>query len=164
MRENEFGKVLQEYAGLISRIAGSYEADPGLRDDLIQDIALALWKALPAWRGDAALRTLVARIAHNRGATHVVKAMRGPPVATLEEDPADIGLDPETHAQLLQKHRRLQNAVRALPLKFRPPVTLALEGFSHREIAEATGISENNVAVRLHRARKLLAKQLGEPE
>ncbi len=48
---DRFTEVLQDHAGLISRIAASYEADPALRDDLAQEIALALWRALPSWRG-----------------------------------------------------------------------------------------------------------------
>jgi RNA polymerase sigma-70 factor (ECF subfamily) len=40
-------------------------------------------------------------------------------------------------------------------------VTLALEGFSHAEIAQALGISEGNVAVRLNRARSALSAVLG---
>jgi RNA polymerase sigma-70 factor (ECF subfamily) len=56
---------------------------------------------------------------------------------------------------------RLQDAVRALPLARRQVVTLALEGFSHAEIAQALGISEGNVAVRLNRARSALSAVLG---
>jgi DNA-directed RNA polymerase specialized sigma24 family protein len=37
---------------------------------------------------------------------------------------------------------------------------LALEGLSHREISDVVGISENNVAVRLSRARGALADDL----
>ncbi|MDN5924917.1 MAG: sigma-70 family RNA polymerase sigma factor, partial [Xanthomonadales bacterium] len=69
MDEREFTSLLREYAGLLSRVAASYEAEPAARDDLLQDIALALWKALPRWRGEASLKTFVARVAHNRGAT-----------------------------------------------------------------------------------------------
>ena len=78
-QDRSFDDVLRQHAGLLSRIAASYEADPALRDDLLQDMALALWRALPNWRGEAPLRAFVARVAHNRGATHVVGQMRSPP-------------------------------------------------------------------------------------
>lgn len=162
MREGEFAALLHEHAGLLSRIAASYEADPALRDDLLQDIALALWKALPAWRGEAALKTFVARVAHNRGASHVIGRTRRPSTHGLDEDLTDPAHGPERHAQLEQKRLRLQDAVRALPLTLRQAVTLALEGFSQQEIAMALGISANNVAVRLNRARKALKDALGE--
>ena len=163
MREGEFAALLHGHAGLLSRIAASYEADPSLRDDLLQDIALALWKALPAWRGEAALKTFVARVAHNRGASHVIGRTRRPSAHGLDEDLADPAHGPESHVQLEQKRLRLQDAVRALPLTLRQAVTLALEGFSQQEIAAALGISANNVAVRLNRARKALKQALGEP-
>lgn len=162
MREGEFAALLHEHAGLLSRIAASYEADRSLRDDLLQDIALALWKALPAWRGEAALKTFVARVAHNRGASHVIGCTRRPSTHGLDEDLADPAHGPESHAQLEQKRLRLQDAVRTLPLTLRQAVTLALEGFSQQEIAVALGISANNVAVRLNRARKALKDALGE--
>lgn len=163
MREKKFSSLLHEHAGLLSRIAASYEADPGLRDDLLQDIALALWKALPAWRGDASLKTFVARVAHNRGASHVVHSTRRPRTREVDENLVDPSHGPESHLQLQQKHLRLQDAVRALPLNHRQTVTLALEGFSQQETADALGISANNVAVRLNRARKALKTALGEP-
>ena len=42
---------------------------------------------------------------------------------------------------------------RELPLGSRQVLTLALEGLSHAEIGEVLGLSDNAVAVRLHRAR-----------
>lgn len=162
MREGEFAALLHEHAGLLSRIAASYEADPALRDDLLQDMALALWKALPAWRGEASMKTFAARVAHNRGASHVIGRTRRPAAQALDENLADHAHGPERHAQLEQQRLRLQSAVRTLPLSLRQAVTLALEGFSHEEIAMALGIGANNVAVRLNRARKALKDALGE--
>jgi len=163
MRQGAFDTLLRDHAGLLSRIAASYETDPSLRDDLLQDMALALWKALPAWRGEASMKTFVARVAHNRGASHVIGRTRHPASYGLDENLADPACSPESHAQLEQKRLQLHDAVRALPLTLRQAVTLALEGFSQQEIADALGISANNVAVRLNRARKALTTALGEP-
>ncbi|MGH8192324.1 MAG: RNA polymerase sigma factor [Rhodanobacteraceae bacterium] len=163
MEHSEFATLLEKYSGLLSRIAASYEADPSLRDDLLQDMALELWRAAPTWRGDASMKTFVAQVAHNRGATHVVGRRRLPRTDALTADLPDHGQSPEIYAQLQQQSEHLQNAVRTLPLNLRQTVTLAFEGFSHQEIAETLGISVNNVAVRLNRARKALNKVLGEP-
>lgn len=162
MDDDAFTALLHEHAGLLSRIAASYEADAALRDDLLQDIAMALWKALPSWRGDAALKTYVARVAHNRGATHAAGQCRRPRETAIDETLMDGGVAPERHAQLDQQRVRLQQAVRGLPLGLRQAVTLALEGFSHREVAQTLGITENNVGVRLNRARAALHAVLGE--
>ncbi|HWU76472.1 MAG TPA: sigma-70 family RNA polymerase sigma factor [Rhodanobacter sp.] len=161
MREEEFTTLLREHAGLLSRIAASYEADTALRDDLLQDMALALWRGLPAWRGDAPLKAYIARVAHNRGATHVVGQLRRSPALALSEQWVDSKHGPDDYTQLEQHRLRLQGAVRALPLARRQVVTLALEGFSHAEIAQALGISVGNVAVRLNRAKSTLGVVLG---
>lgn len=162
VEDSKLVTLLDEYSGLLSRIAASYEADPSLRDDLLQDMALALWRAAPTWRGEASMRTFVARVAHNRGASHVVGRKRHPGTDTLTAELPDHGNGPETYAQLQQKSAHLQNAVRALPLNLRQTVTLAFEGFSHQEIADTLGTSANNIAVRLNRARKALKTVLGE--
>ncbi len=52
-------------------------------------------------------------------------------------------------------------AIRRLPLDYRQVVTMVLDELPQTEIAAVLGISESNVAVRLHRARKLLRQQLG---
>lgn len=162
MRQEEFSALLREHAGLLSRIAASYEADAALRDDVLQDMALALWKALPSWRREGPLKAFVARIAHNRGATHVIGQMRRSPGTALSEHLVDKKQGPDEHTQLEQRRQCLQDAVRQLPLGLRQAVTLALEGFSHAEIAVTLGIRVNNVAVRLNRAKSALAAVLGE--
>jgi RNA polymerase sigma-70 factor (ECF subfamily) len=62
------------------------------------------------------------------------------------------------------KHQRdqLRLAIQRLPLAYRQVVMLMLEELSHAEIAEVLGITENNVAVRLNRARKALKEALEE--
>ena len=161
MRKGEFDALLREHAGMLSRIAASYEADPGLRDDLLQDMALALWRALPSWRAEAPLKAFVARVAHNRGATHVIGEMRRSPTTELHEQLAETRHGPDVHTELEQNRLRLQDAVRALPLALRQAVSLALEGFTHAEIADTLGITANSVGVRLNRAKNALKEVLG---
>ena len=48
---------------MIKRIASSYERQAHLVEELVQDVYLAIWRALPSFRGDSSLRTFVARIA-----------------------------------------------------------------------------------------------------
>ena len=62
----------------------------------------------------------------------------------------------------LEDSNRLMTAIRELPVGFRQVLTLALEDLSQREIAEALGITENAVAIRIHRARRLLKSRLEE--
>ena len=60
------------------------------------------------------------------------------------------------------RQARLLSAIQSLPVAQRQMIVLMLEGLSHAEMAEVTGITENNVAVRLNRARKTLKEALSE--
>jgi RNA polymerase sigma-70 factor (ECF subfamily) len=153
--------VLREHGPMLGRIAGSYESEPARRDDLLQEISLAVWKALASWRGDASLRTFLARVAHNRAIDHLTreKRARGD---ELHDEHADPDASPFHHAEAHQRRKDLLAAVRALPLGQRQVVVLALEGFSQREIGDTLNLEENTVAQRLSRARRQLQGILGE--
>lgn len=158
--EERYDAILREHGPALRRVAAIYEADPARREDLFQDVCLALWQALPRFRGDCSERTFAFRIAHNRGLTHGWKA-RGA-TADLEEaeEIPDTRRDPESDLCDRDRRERLRDAVRRLPPGARQVVALSLEGLSHREIGEVLGLTENNVAVRLTRARKLLREIL----
>ena len=153
--------VLREHGPMLARIAGSYESEPARRDDLLQEISVAVWRALPSWRGDASLRTFAARVAHNRAIDHLAreKRARGD---ELHDEHADPDANPFQHAQAHQRRKDLLAAVRALPLGQRQVVVLALEGFSQREIGDTLKLEENTVTQRLSRARRQLNEWLGD--
>ena len=159
--EERYDRILREHGPALRRVAAIYEADPARREDLFQDVCLALWQALPRFRGDCSERTFAFRIAHNRGLTHGWKS-RGT-IADLDEaeEIPDPRRDPESELCDRDRRERLREAVRRLPPGARQVVALSLEGLSHREIGEVLGLTENNVAVRLTRARKLLREMLG---
>jgi RNA polymerase sigma-70 factor (ECF subfamily) len=156
-----FERVLVEHGAALRRVAASYEARPGPREDLFQEIGLALWQALPRFRGECSERTFVFRIAHNRGLSHCWRRKAEPGPMSEAEEPADPGPGPEAAAEAAQRRERLMQAVRALPLSLRQAVALTLEGLSQKEVAEVLEITENNVAVRLSRARDALRGALG---
>jgi RNA polymerase sigma-70 factor (ECF subfamily) len=160
-REAQYLRLVERHGPAIRRLAVGYERDPMRREDLVQDIWLALWQALTSFRGECAERTFVFRIAHNRAVSHIHHWRRRRTEALPDEAPiADGGPDPERAASQQQRQRRLQAAVRGLPLGLRQVVVLVLEGLSHAEIGDVLGISANNVAVRLTRARDALARML----
>ena len=161
-REAVYLRMLREHDPPIRRLAASYEREPSRRQDLLQDIWLALWQALPSFRGDCSERTFVFRIAHNRVVSHIKhwRIRRTEPLADL--DPVDAAsANPERTASDRERRERLQRAVSRLPLGLRQATVLMLEGLSQREISEVLGITENNVAVRLTRARAALARDIG---
>ena len=162
-REERFERLMREHGPAVARIASVYERNAASRDDLVQDIALAMWKALPGFRGECSERTLVFRIAHNRGLTHIERRRRGSFLG-LDDAPeaTDVGATPEMQATAGELRQRLIEAVHAIPLGHRQVIALLLEGMTHSEIGEVLGISEGNVAVRAARARKELRERLGE--
>jgi len=162
-RDRLFADALRDHAGLVARVARSYEADAARCEELRQDIALALWRALPAFRGEASLATFVARIAHNRGIDHMLARQRDPQGAALAEDWPDPLPEPVQRVEIGERQSRLLAAIRTLPLGMRQVVTLALEGFSHQEIASVLDIETNAVDARLSRARRRLRDLLGDP-
>jgi RNA polymerase sigma factor (sigma-70 family) len=150
--------LLRRYAAALRRLAWSYEEDASARDDLLQEIALALWTALPRFRGDASERTWVYRVAHNTAISFVTSRKRRSheqPGEPLHEPVSTA--DPE-RAAIEQQHREhLWSAVQALPLCDRQVMVLHLEGLSATEIEAVTGLTAGAVATRLTRMRQKLA-------
>lgn len=155
-------QVIAEHGAAIARVAAAFEADRGRRDDLMQEILVAIWQALPRFRGEASLKTFVLRIAHYRAVDHVLREKNEPVRDEIDAQHPDERPTPERRASLEQQAERLLAAVRQLPVDQRQLVTLALEGLPHQEIADVLGISVNNVAVRLSRARGALQARLGK--
>ena len=155
-----FEQIVAEYGPLISRIASSYEADSGFREDLVQQIFLAVWQALPNYRADASLKTFIARIAQNRAISFVAKQVRLGPVAEMPERVESDEPDPEQSAIDASDRKMLLEATRRLPLPQREVIILVLEGFSYAEIADMLSIAPNALALRLSRAKASLKKML----
>lgn len=71
-----FVALLTAHGPGLRRVARAYAARTDETEDLLQEIALALWRALPAFRGECSDRTFVFRVAHNRGITFVERGGR----------------------------------------------------------------------------------------
>jgi RNA polymerase sigma factor (sigma-70 family) len=151
-----FDRVISVHGAALRRLAATYTRTATDRDDLFQEIALALWKALPRFRGECSERTFVFRVAHNRGIAHVTRSRN--PGADPDEVAAlvDQSPNPETALVRGQQGERLLAAIQQLPLGQRQVVALILEELSYAEIADVLGISEANVGTRLTRARQAL--------
>jgi RNA polymerase sigma-70 factor (ECF subfamily) len=160
----KFDELLGEHGSALWRAIASYAPPGAERDDLAQDVMVAVWQALPRFRGECSPRSFVLRIAHNRGLSHAWRRSRGP---TPDREPRDLA-DPRPGAdeQLAtsQRTEQLLRHVRMLPLGQREVLALALEGLVHAEIAVIVGITVENVAVRLGRAREALRRSIAKEE
>lgn len=157
-------RILHDFSAFAQRLAASHEANPDLARDLAQEILVAVWRAWPAFRQQCSERTYVARIAHNRIATHISRAVRQPPLIELSDDLATAAPTPEELAIRGDESRRLLSVVRTLPITYREVAILILEGFSPGEIADTLGLTPNAVSIRGNRAREMLRALLeGRP-
>jgi RNA polymerase sigma factor (sigma-70 family) len=162
-RREHFAELLAANRPALARLAASYATSPVDRDDLLQEIAMGLWLALPGFRGECSERTFLFRIAHNRCISHLARRRPQVSLDDLESDPVDHAAGPDAGVSTAQQTERLQAAVRRLPLTYRQVIVLLLEDLDYRQIADVLGISESNVGARLTRARGLLRAQLGDP-
>jgi RNA polymerase sigma factor (sigma-70 family) len=155
-REKLFREVSTTHSGLIARIALSYEADPALRRDLVQDILLAIWLALGSFRGDASLKTFIASIAQKRSISHVTRRAREPRQEALPEHLVSAALSPDEAAVQKDLKEHLIRSIQKLPIPQREAIVLCFEGFSYGEMSEVLGISTNAVMLRCQRAKAAL--------
>jgi RNA polymerase sigma factor (sigma-70 family) len=157
--EQQFDRLLAANGAALARLAAGYTNTASDRDDLLQEIAMALWQALPRFRGECSERTFLFRIAHNRAIAHLSRS-RAQPVSSDEIESADPSPNPETGLAQEERVALLQRAIHRLPLVYRQAIILSLEGLGYREIAEVLGVSENSVGARLTRARQILRDSL----
>jgi RNA polymerase sigma-70 factor (ECF subfamily) len=154
--------LLRRYVRPLRRLAWSYEHDPAAREDLFQEIAMALWTALPRFRGDSSERTWVYRIGHNTAISFAANRRR----RNGREQPGEPQREPGSAApqegDAIEQQQRdlLWTAVQALPLAERQMIVLHLEGLSAAEIQAITGVGAGAVATRLTRIRQKLAARL----
>jgi len=158
-----FEELLHEHGPALWRAIASYAPPGAERDDLSQDVLVAVWRALPRFRGDGSLRSFVLRIAHHRGLSHAWRRAK----TQTEQGPVDSP-DPRLGADeqlaLNERAERFHRHLRTLPLGQREVLALALEGLPHADIAVIAGITPENVAVRLGRARAALRRSLEQEE
>ena len=141
---------MEEYANPMRRLCAAYAERVVDREDLFQDIFLAVWRALPAFRGDASVRTWLYRIAHNVALTWQSRHHR----RQSRESPLDHETTPGAEVDL--RRLALKRAIAAMPPGDRALILLWLEGLSAIEIEEVTGVRAATVAVRLGRIRRTL--------
>lgn len=154
-------QAAREYGSSLERLATAYEADPDRRRDLSQDIHFQLWRSLQRFDGRCSLRTWVYRVAHNVAASHVLRERRRfsglLSIDELEALPAiESGASAAEHQINLNRLMRLIQRLKPLD---RQIMVSYLEDLDAACIGEITGLSAANVAMRIHRVKKLLAEQ-----
>lgn len=147
-----FERTAQDVQRILFRLTGPV-AD---LDDLVQDCYLALWQALPKYRGEAAFSSFLfgvcLRVAKKR-ARGWARWLRLRERAARE--PAPPPAEPQQPVEQAERAAAVERALDRLSFKQRTVLVLyEMEDLSGKEIAERLGIPEKTVWTRLHAARK----------
>lgn len=149
----EFKEIYKDLSPRIYKLCLSYCADRSLADDLHQETWIAVWESLPKFRQESQLSTWIYRIAINTCLTgmkkHKDKNLNSEKI--LSKIAADESFDEHQMTILQQSIAQLREADRII-------ITLVLEEKPYTEIAEITGITENNLRVKIHRIKRELSE------
>ena len=87
-----YAEASRTHGRMIARLCAGYEAEPGLREDLEQEMHFQLWRSFAIYVGQCSLTTWIHRIAHNVGARHVVRHALVDRVAGLLQEMLDLAV------------------------------------------------------------------------
>ena len=148
----EFDELYREFSPRIYKLSLSYSGDRLFADELHQETWIAVWHSLPKFRNESKIGTWIYRIAIN---TCLVGLKKEKNKANDSENILAKLVQKETHDNS-KEISRLYESISKLKEHERIIITLVLEEKPYDEIAEITGITENNLRVKIHRIKKEL--------
>lgn len=175
--ERSWTIVVREYGPAVLGVTRRVLRNEDDARDAFQDAFVQAVKGIAAFRGESGLATWLHRIAWNAALLKIRRANRRPETSldallpTYDEtghrveDAPRIDADAHTELERAEIRQRVRAGIARLPLRYRAILVLRdLEERSTKETAEALGMTEGAVKVRLHRARKALATLLGRAD
>jgi RNA polymerase sigma-70 factor (ECF subfamily) len=156
-----FRIVMQMHNQRLYRIARGLADDDNEAEDIVQEAYVNAFAHLAEFRGESALSTWLCRIVVNE-ALGRLRSKRRAAVFAKSATWANSD-DPERTVAQRQILSLVERATDSLPLAYRIVfVARAIEGLSNDETAELLGLRPETVRTRLHRARRLIRKQMDE--
>ena len=163
-----FEIIMRRHNQLLYGVARAILRNDGEAEDVMQDAYVRAYEHLGQFAGRAKFSTWLTRIAVHEALARQHRAHRYQalePISEQEGDPMDrfasLALNPEQQASNSEIRRLLEEAVEKLPDAYRTVFMLRdVEDMSTTDTADVLEITEDNVKVRLHRARALLRKSL----
>ena len=140
-----------------------YIGDRDQAEDVLQDGFITLFAKLETYKGDGSFEGWARRVF----VTTALMALRKKDALKMSEDLETVrGMKSETASQTQQiGYKELMKLITSLPPGFRTVFNMySIEGYSHKEIAEALGISETTSRTQLSRARIWLQNKINEIE
>lgn len=144
--------------GLLTRLVGPVPE----REDLVQQVFVDVYHALPGFRGDAAFSTFLYRIATRIAYDHLSRRRRRRTATELDDACNELIADGPSPAERAQRRRELERAFELLarlkPKKRIAFVLVVVQGMSLREAAEVVGATPDAVKQRVLHARRELQR------
>ena len=150
--ETEFLELIHDNQKIIYKICRLYRDSREDQEDLFQEIVYQLWKSYPGFKRESKVSSWIYRIALNTAIAIYRKSKIS--IGYYEEFPEHI--HPSDEKTISENEERLFWALRQLKDSEKALVSLYLEDFSYKEIAQITGITESNVGVKLNRIKSKL--------
>jgi RNA polymerase sigma-70 factor (ECF subfamily) len=140
-----------------------YVGDRTLAEDVLQEGFITLFTKLKDYKGDGSFEGWARRIF----VTTALMSLRKKDALKMSEE-LDVvrGMKAETTSQIQNiGYKELMELVMSLPPGFRTVFNMyAIEGYSHKEIAETLGITETTSRTQFSRARVWLQNKIQERE
>ena len=151
--QDTFSEMMLRYRGLLFSVCRRYSRDGLTVDDLIQETTLALWN----------LRDKMISISPApKQAAWIWRVARSTCI-NLQRKRANNDLPlPESYDAPVEDttlHDNLHELIAQLPEPDRTIVTMHLEGYDYKEIGRQTGMTKNNIGIRLMRIKEKLKQQ-----
>ncbi len=161
-----FEIIMRRYNQRLYRVARAILRDDAEAEDVMQDAYVRAFQHLGQFAGRAKFSTWLTRIAVNEALARARRRGRFDELEDLVESHGDSMMassapSPEQQASVGELKGLLEAAVLSLPEHYRAVLMMRdIEEMSTAEVAACLELSEENVKVRLHRARALLRKEL----
>jgi RNA polymerase sigma-70 factor, ECF subfamily len=150
----QFLSVFEDNTGIIIKIARAFTKTSHDREDLINDIALELWKSFERFKGDSKISTWIYRVAINTSMNYKRKKKKDSFFSFLDDFKKAETLPWLIEQENSSESEILYNCIDELNEINKAIILLYLDGNSHDEISEIMGISKTNVGTRIGRIKE----------
>ncbi|MDE5657141.1 MAG: sigma-70 family RNA polymerase sigma factor [Muribaculaceae bacterium] len=157
--EQRFNTIVNEHARLISKVCYCYAVSRQDFDDMRQDCLINIWRGLESFDGRSRLSSWLYRVCINTCITSWRGKSRRPQCFSFDElgeMPTDSSDDDSRNDNV----ELLHSLISSLPYVDRAIIMMWLDECPYDEIAEVTGLSKSNVAVKIHRLKNRMAESI----
>lgn len=154
--ERTFIQILEDNKDKIYRICRIYAVSPVEPQDLFQEVVFQVWKSFSTFKGKSSISTWIYKIALNVCYRSKMKLEKNNSRMVLLESIQFEPAESTTDKSQEEKYKALHDCISSLNESEQSIVILYLEEQPYKEIAVITGLTENHIAVKMKRIRKML--------